>query len=94
LAAPCPPPPEGADSGASTHEPGETRKQDDQGEGRLEQEDRDERGGGNADHRLVLQRPSADARHGLEHDREHGGFPAEERRLHHAHLAEGGVDQA
>jgi hypothetical protein len=59
-----------------------------------EEEDADERGGGEPHHHVVLERALADPEHRLEHDRQHRGLETKEQRDDHRHLAIAGVDVA
>ena len=47
----------------------------------VEGEDRDERGGREAEHDVVLERAPADAHHGFQHDRQHRRLEPEEQGL-------------
>ena len=47
----------------------------------VEEEDGDERNCRQRHHDVVLERPSADAQHGLDHDDEDGGLESEEQAL-------------
>ena len=68
--------------------------QNDQRERHVEGEDRDERGGREAKHDVVLERAPADPHHGFQHDRQHRRLEAEEQGLDDPDVAEGGVDPA
>ena len=79
-------------AGAPTDEPDDSRHQDDQRKGRVEKEDRNERRRRNTLQDVVSERAFADPNDRLQHDREHGRLEAEEHGLHHADIAEGGID--
>ncbi len=66
----------------------------DQRKGRVEEEDGDEGGGGDAAHDVIFKRTRADADDGLHDYSEDGGFQAEEKTLDQRHLAEQDVDIA
>ena len=68
--------------------------QDDDRKRNVEEEDADERGRRQRAQNIVLERPPADAEHGLQHDGEHRRLEAEERRGHQRDIAERRIDVA
>jgi hypothetical protein len=85
---------EGREAGATAEKADQSRAEHDHRKRDVEEKDRHERRRGEALHDRVLQRPLADAHHGLDHDGENGRLQSEEQRRHEADIAERGVDVA
>ena len=81
-------------TGARAQEAEQTRRYDDQRKRNGEEEDRHEGRRRQGLQRPALERTPSDADKGLDDDREHGGFEAEERRGHKANLTPLRIDDA
>ena len=79
---------------APADEADQTGPEHDQGEGHVQEEDADERRGGETQHDLVLECALADPAHSLDHDGKHGGFEPEEQRRNESNPPVSGVDDA
>ena len=82
----------GGQAGAPADEPDDSRDQDDQREGSVEKEDRDEGRRCDSKQDVVVERALADPNDRLQHDRQYGRLQAEEHGLHRADIAKGGID--
>ena len=70
------------------------RAEDDDRKWNIEEENSHECGRGERDHRIVLERPLADPKYGLQYDREYRGLEPEKQRDDDRHIAPGRVDVA